>query len=246
MKILGVIPARYNSTRFPGKPLVRLLGKPMIIWVAEAAVKALGIQNVVIATDDERIHEVVSEYGYNTVMTSSKHLTGTDRLVEVANIIEADLYVNIQGDEPTIDYRDINKLIEAKIEFPSYVINGMTKICADEDPKSINIPKVVVNQSSNLIYMSRAMVPGYKDFKNRPKFYCKQVCIYVFSREDLFSFGRIVEKGPLEKSEDIEILRFLEINIPVKMISLDSQNLAVDEPEDVSKVEKKLTEIQMR
>ena len=175
MKILGVIPARYNSTRFPGKPLVSLSGKPMIIWVADAAVKALGIENVVVATDDKRIYEVVTAYGYKSIMTSSKHLTGTDRLVEVANIIEADIYVNIQGDEPTISYRDINKLVEAKIEFPSYVINGMTKIGADEDPESLNIPKVVVNNSSNLIYMSRALVPGFKEDKNKPKFYLKQV-----------------------------------------------------------------------
>lgn len=241
--VIGVIPARYESSRFPGKPLTLLLGKPMIIWVAELTANALGKENTYIATDDSRISGLVRDYGYCCIITSKNHLTGTDRLTEVANAIEADIYLNIQGDEPTVNPNSILKVLEKKLEYPEYVINAMAKMETDEDPKNINIPKVVFNNNNDMVYMSRSPIPGFKGIKNKPSHYFKQVCIYGFSRDQLLKFGNILSKGTLEKYEDIEILRFLDINIPVKMVEVESNSYAVDTIEDVSIVESRLKEI---
>ena len=242
-RVIGVIPARYKSTRFPGKPLTKLLGKPMIIWVAEIASEALGRDNVYIATDDNRIALLVEQNGYNSVMTSEEHQTGTDRLAEVASLINADYYINIQGDEPTLNPDDINKVVEFKKQFPNFIINAYTELTNMEDPSNINIPKVIINESNDLIYMSRLPVPGYKDIKNKPQKYYKQVCIYAFSKEELISFNKFGRKSSLEKSEDIEILRFFDIKIPIKMIYVKSGSYAVDCIEDIVVVEKRLLEI---
>lgn len=242
-KIIGVIPARYKSSRFPGKPLALLLGKPMIIWVAELTSEALGSENVVVATDDNRIVEVVNEYGYNFILTDETHLTGTDRLAEVAKKIEADIYINIQGDEPTLNPESIKRVAETKQKYPDFVINAMTTLAKTEDPVNVNIPKVVFNKDLKLVYMSRLPIPGYKDNKNKPAEYYKQVCIYAFSRDELLQYGKMERKGSLEKYEDIEILRFFDLNIPIRMIEVEGNSYAVDVKEDVELVENRLKEI---
>jgi len=237
MKILGIIPARYKSSRFPGKPLVMLNGKPMILHVAEKAAIALGADNVVVATDDDRIAEVVKQAGYQFVMTSDSHLTGTDRLWEVAQKIPAQVYVNLQGDEPLVNPQDIVKVANLKTEYPSYVINGMSELAAHEDPANINIPKVLVNSRNDLVYMSRLPIPGIKSANSSTPVYLKQVCIYAFSYADLKAYGEMGKKAAFEAFEDIEILRFLELGIPVKMVPTQANTLAVDVPEDVDKVD---------
>lgn len=242
-KIVGIIPARYKSTRFPGKPLVNLLGKPMIIWVAELAAKALGKENVFIATDDDRIKNIVKEEGFSVIMTSSEHLTGTDRLSEVAKTLDADIYINIQGDEPTVDPEVIHKVVRNKIEYPDYIINAMAILNSDEDPNNVNIPKVITNENNDLVYMSRLPIPGYKCIENLPENYYKQICIYAFNRDQLFKYGNYAKKSKIEKSEDIEILRFLELKIPIKMVEVEFSSYAVDVKEDISGVEKQLRKI---
>ena len=242
-KIIGVIPARYKSTRFPGKPLVKLLGKPMILWVAELSTKALGRENVFIATDDFRIKDIVEEAGFSVVMTSDDHLTGTDRLSEVAKKEVADIYINIQGDEPTVNPDIILQVINMSKKFPEFVINAMSKLSPDEDPTNINIPKVVTNELHDLVYMSRQVIPGYKNFENLPDYYFKQVCIYAFNREHLLKFGEFGRKSTIEKSEDIEILRFLDIGVPVKMIEVEGNTYAVDIERDIAIVENRLKQI---
>ncbi|HQR82254.1 MAG TPA: NTP transferase domain-containing protein, partial [Thiotrichales bacterium] len=162
MKTIIIIPARYKSSRFPGKPLVKLLGKPMIQWVAELSAKAVGEENVYIATDDTKIQKAVLGMGYQVVMTSEDCLTGTDRLAEVAQKIEADIYINVQGDEPLVDPEDIIKVIEAKKAYPNEVINGYAIIGEDEAPNSVNIPKVIFTEDKRLVYMSRQALPGFK------------------------------------------------------------------------------------
>ena len=234
--ILGVIPARYKSSRFPGKPLKDILGKPMIIHVAEKVEKAIGKDNTIIATDDLRIAKVVKEYGYNCIITSDTHKTGTDRLYEVSQKIDAKMYINIQGDEPIINPADIVKIISGKNKFPDKIINGYSLISNIEDPESYNIPKVIFNEENELIYMSRLAIPAIKSGNIKPVYY-KQVCIYAFNKKELKAFGERTKKTTLESFEDIEILRFLEMGYPIKMILTDSISLAVDVPDDILKVE---------
>ncbi|GAB6120617.1 3-deoxy-manno-octulosonate cytidylyltransferase [Dysgonomonas termitidis] len=238
-KIIGVIPARYKSSRFPGKPLALINGKPMIIYVAELTAKALGIENTYVATDDQRIFDSVTSFGFNVVMTSESCLTGTDRLWDFAQQIEADIYVNIQGDEPLLNPDDIKSIVNEKLKYPDYVINGMCSVLDDEDPKNINIPKVLTDKDKNLIYMSRLAIPGIKSESLSIKpIYKKQVCIYAFSYEELKAFGSETEKAYYEQFEDIEILRFFDLNIPIKMVETTGSTIAVDNPEDILAVER--------
>lgn len=242
MKTIVVIPARYKSSRFPGKPLVRLLGKPMIQWVAELSAKGVGKENVFIATDDQRIADTAQALGYQSMMTSEKCLTGTDRLAEVAQQIEADIYINIQGDEPLVNTEDIQKVIDAKKQYPNEVINGYAIIGKNENANSINIPKVIFTEDKRLIYMSRQALPGFKDKKNAPCIHYKQVCIYAYNRQELLAYGQFGRKSTLEHAEDIEIIRFLEWGQTIRLVQTRPGSLAVDTPDDVAKVEQALKE----
>ncbi len=238
-EVLGVIPARFKSTRFPGKPLVNILGKPLVIHVAEKVSEALGTDNFVVATEDQRIVDEVERWGYKAVLTSDRPKTGTDRLWEVAQQILANTYVNVQGDEPMVRPQDIFRVYKAKSDFPDHIINGYTEIGVEEDPVSVNIPKVILNENEELVYMSRLPVPGIKGRSDRPQ-YLKQVCIYAFSYGELKAFGERETKTYLESFEDIEILRFLEMGYRIKMVKTGGSSLAVDVPEDVIVVEKAL------
>ncbi|MDG1157463.1 MAG: 3-deoxy-manno-octulosonate cytidylyltransferase [Litorivicinaceae bacterium] len=239
-KACVVIPARYASSRFPGKPLTPLLGKPMVLWVAELSARAVGEKHVYVATDDSRIANVVSEAGFSAVMTEPNALTGTDRLAQAAQSLEYDIFVNVQGDEPLLDPVDIVSCIEMKSKFPNKVINGYCLIQKNEDPNNINLPKVVTNEGGRLVYMSRTKVPAFKDKNNEPNHYKKQVCIYGYSKEELEAFSSFGRKSNLEYSEDIEILRFLELDREIIMYECVAGSLAVDVPHDVFKVEQAL------
>jgi 3-deoxy-manno-octulosonate cytidylyltransferase (CMP-KDO synthetase) len=237
MRRAVIIPARFASSRYPGKPLVPLLGKPMILWVAELSAKAIGAENVYIATEDPRIAEVVRSTGFQPVMTSTSALTGTDRLAEAAEQIEADIFINVQGDEPLVNPADILNIGDAKAGSMDVVVNGYSWVSDQENPDNVNIPKVITNERDELVYMSRVALPGYKDPKNAPERYKKQVCIYAFTGEELNAFRQFGRKSELERCEDIEILRFLELGKRVLMIETQPGSLAVDVPEDVAGVE---------
>lgn len=236
-KVAALIPARFASTRFPQKPLTPILGKPMILWVAELTARAVGNENTYVATDHEAIASVVRAGGYQAVMTSPDALTGTDRLAEAAQLIDADLYINVQGDEPMLDPKSITTVIEHAALHPGKIINGYAPVGPDEDPDSVNLPKCVIASDGRLLYMSRAALPAFKDAKARPHTYHKQVCIYAFTREQLAAFANAGEKAPAEASEDIEILRFLDLGYEVRMVELPGNTLAVDVPGDVARVE---------
>jgi len=231
---LIVIPARYDSTRFPGKPLVDICGKSMIQRVWEKCVEALNAEQVIIATDDDRIIKHCQEKKMNTVLTSKNCLTGTDRIHEVSNKIKSQIYINVQGDEPLILAEDIQKIIKQSKANPSSVINGMANIKSSTDHQNPNIPKVVVDKKNNLLFMSRGAIPISKNLEFISA--KKQVCIYAFPYEALNIYGSINKKTPLEQIEDIEILRFLEMGINVKMVELSDSSIAVDVPEDLKKV----------
>lgn len=240
MKKAVVIPARYSSSRYPGKPLVPLCGKPMILWVAELSAKAVGEENVYIATEDQRIAETVENAGFNSIMTSDSALTGTDRIAEAVQQIDADIIINVQGDEPLLNPDDILRVAKEKEANIDSVINCFSWVSDQEDPDSVNIPKVITTESNDLIYMSRKALPGFKNREHAPLKYKKQVCIYGFTKNELYRFLSFGRKSVLEQSEDIEILRFLELNIPIKMIETAPGSLAVDVPEDVNNVEQAL------
>jgi 3-deoxy-manno-octulosonate cytidylyltransferase (CMP-KDO synthetase) len=241
MNVCVIIPARYASTRFPGKPLVPLLGKPMVLWVAELSARAVGKEHVYIATDDNRIAEIVGNAGYSTLMTNPSALTGTDRIAEAAMSLNYDIYLNVQGDEPMIKPEDICNCIELKKANYDSVVNGFCWIGAHEDPENVNFPKVITNERGFLVYISRGLLPSFKDQGNAPQRYKKQVCIYGFNIEELrryFGYGR---KSTLEGYEDIEILRFFELNKSILMYECSAGSLAVDVPADVYKVESRLS-----
>jgi len=241
MKIAGIIPARYKSTRFPGKPLALILGKPMILWVAEISAKALGKENVWVATDDERIKNVVETAGFQVVMTSEDCLTGTDRLYDAAKQISADMFINIQGDEPMLDPEVIQLVADTKKKYPNEVINAMCRLLPDEDPNDRTIPKVLANKHGKMIYMSRLPIPGNKsgDLSGIPFF--KQVCVYAFNFAELEAFGKCTQKAEFEAHEDIEILRFFDLGFDVRMVEVKASSIAVDLPEHIQKVEKAMT-----
>jgi len=231
-----VIPARYKSSRFPGKPIVDIDGTPMIIRVADIASKVVPKENIYIATEDERIAKVVDDYDYKVILTSDNCLTGTDRVCEASQEIDSDIIVNIQGDEPLLDSDDIQKVIDEKLKYPDSVINCMSRFDSTEATNK-NIPKVVANFNNDLIYMSRSAIPGTKE--GHSKLVHKQVCIYAFTKDELdkfYQFGLKHGKTQIEWSEDIEILRFLELGINVKMLETYGTTQAVDVPEDVDKV----------
>ncbi len=232
-----IIPARYGSSRYKGKPLAKILGREMVLRVADICKKIVGTKNLYIATDSKLIENVVLRAGYKTIITSKKCLTGTDRVAEASKKIKSNMIINVQGDEPTINPNDIKKVIEAKKKFPNHVICGYDKINKLENPASYNLPKVAINSSDELIYISRALIPGKKNKLDKIDYY-KQVCIYAFNKYQLNKFISKNKKSVIEKIEDIEILRFFDFGIKIKMVKLNSNSVAVDEIKDVKKAEK--------
>ena len=212
----------------------------MILWVADLCSQALSKEFIHIATDDIKIKKVVENSGYNVVMTSEKALTGTDRIADAANQIEADIYINVQGDEPLLNPNDILSIIDTKKKYPNEVINGYCKINDNESPESLNIPKVVFNENNQMVYMSRQLIPGRKSKDIRPPTYYKQVCIYAFSKKELAEFIGYGRKSNLEYYEDIEILRFLDMGSIIRIVETENASLAVDVPEDVIKIEEEM------
>lgn len=215
----------------------------MVLWVSELSAKAVGKENVYVATDDERISEVVIAAGFNAVMTSAKCLTGTDRVAEVANKIPADIYINVQGDEPLVNPQDIINIIKSKELHYHEIINGYCPISSDEDPSSVNIPKVVFTENKSLMYISRQAIPGFKDKSHAPRQYYKQVCIYAFTSVELKSYADYGKKSLLEECEDIEIIRFQEWGKKIRMVETTPGSLAVDVQDDIAKVEQELRDL---
>jgi 3-deoxy-manno-octulosonate cytidylyltransferase (CMP-KDO synthetase) len=234
MKIICVIPARYASSRFPGKPLADIEGKPMIWWVYRQALKVETFQTVYVATDDDRIASECKRLGMRFIMTANDHQTGTDRVGEVARKIEADLYINVQGDEPLITPDAIKRAIEPFYEDKRIAVtNLMTEIKRQSDLIDSTVPKVVVNSRNEAVYLSRLPVPYPKETEGLK--YYKQVCVYGFTPQSLEAFSGL-SKGPAERAEDIELLRFIENGIPVKMVEVEKDTIAVDTPSDLKLV----------
>jgi 3-deoxy-manno-octulosonate cytidylyltransferase (CMP-KDO synthetase) len=234
MKIIGIIPARYKSSRFPGKPLADIEGKPMIWWVYQQAVKVSEINELYVATDDVRIKDACDKYGMNVIMTSEDHVSCTDRVGEAAQRIKGDIYVNIQGDEPLIEPETIRKAITPFFtDNELKVTNLMTKISNTVDVINPTVPKVITNREGIGIFLTRCAAP-YPKGKIDYSFY-KQVCVYGYKPEALEFFCR-KERGLIEEIEDIDLLRFIENGYRVQFIEVDSETVAVDTPNDLEVV----------
>lgn len=235
MKITGVIPARYKSSRFPGKPLALICGHPMIWWVYRQAEKVAAFDEILVATDSEEIYRKCRELDMNVVMTKDSHPTGTDRLGEIAVGSDSDFFVNIQGDEPMIEPGVIQAVIDYKMAHPEVeIINTMTSVKEGQDVQETSIVKVAAAANGDLLYLSRSPIPGAK--KERVTGYKRHLGLYGLSRDALLFFSR-TERGTLESIEDIEMLRFLENGYRIKIIEAPSESIGVDLPEDIAKVE---------
>ena len=234
MDYLVIIPARFQSTRFPGKPLVDIFGKSMIHRVWEKCVEATSHDKVLVATDDQRIIEHCKNNNMEVLLTSNNCLTGTDRLYEVAQKRKAQIYINVQGDEPLISPEDIKAVIRAAQKEPEIIINAMCPIKNETDFRNPNIPKIVTRKDGRLLYMSRSPIPTNK--KLGFQIAMKQVCIMAYPYNSLIKYGSLKEKTPLENIEDLELLRLLELGHDIKMIEVSDSSIAVDTPQDLEKV----------
>ena len=233
MKFVVVIPARYKSKRLPGKPLVKIGGLPMIVRTYNQCKKVVKKDQIIVATDSVKIKKVCDEYKINSLITSSKCLTGTDRVAEVAKKINCSFYINVQGDEPFFNPYDLKKLINIAKKKPNEIINGYAEIKDKKLFFSSSIPKVVFDKNGYLLYMSRGPIPSNKKFEFKKAW--RQICAYSFPKKTLMNFAKIKNKTPMESFEDIEILRFLELGFKVKMIKMSNKSLAVDNNEDLEK-----------
>ena len=233
MDYIVVIPARYKSSRLEGKPLIDLNGVPMIIRTYRQCLKAVPANKIYIATDSNLIEKVCLKEGAQVIMTSTECLTGTDRVTEVSEQIKADTYINVQGDEPLFNPEDLKLLINEIKKYPKEIITGYCEIDDEKDYRDLNVPKVVIRPDGRLLYASRAPIPSNKSNKFEKGY--RQVCVYAFPGEMLKKFSEKKSKTALEKIEDIEYLRFLELGTDIRTLKMSQMSLAVDTPEDVIK-----------
>ncbi len=242
MKILGIIPARYASTRFPGKPLVDIYGKTMIQRVYEQSIKTKGLAHVVVATDDERIAEEVTNFGGQYVMTANTHQSGTDRCAEVAEKMpEYDIIINIQGDEPYISPEQIELLSTCFSDDKTQLATLIKEITTDEELFNVNIPKVVINAQQAALYFSRQTIPYLRNTEKENwlkahQFY-KHIGIYGYRRDVLLALTKL-KPSTLEITESLEQLRWLENGFTIKTKVTHLETIAIDTPEDLKKISK--------
>lgn len=241
MKVVGIIPARYASTRFPGKPLALIKGKPMIQRVYEQALKSK-LDAVVIATDDVRIADAVMDFGGQYVMTSPNHRSGTDRCCEAVDLLKTkyDAVVNIQGDEPFIDPKQIDLLVDLIVRDDTPLASLAKRIDDEDELFSPNAVKVVVNQEGNAMYFSRNPIPFMRNVDRdewlaKGRFY-KHIGIYAYKADVLHQVAHM-EPSALEQAESLEQLRWLENGLAIRMALSDAENISIDTPDDLHRAE---------
>jgi 3-deoxy-manno-octulosonate cytidylyltransferase (CMP-KDO synthetase) len=234
-KILGVIPARFASTRFPGKVLAQIAGKTMLQHVYERASLSTYLTSVIIGTDDEQVFSVAREFGARVRMTRSDHLSGTDRVAEVASAEEAEIIVNIQGDEPLISPAAIDGAILPMAHEPDLVMATLKKRIEDRreiaDP---NVVKVVTDRSGDAIYFSRCPIPFAREISGGTPYF-KHIGLYVYRRDFLLRYSAL-PVGPLEAAERLEQLRAMENGYRIRVVETEYESLGVDTPEDLERV----------
>ena len=235
MITIGVIPARWASTRFEGKVLAPIAGKPMIQHVFERVKNCRSLNQILIACDHESVYKAAMSFGAVAVMTSPKHVSGTDRIAEAVQRMKADLVVNIQGDEPLINPKIIDDLVKALQSDSTCVMATVIKVIDQkEDLANPNVIKVVIDKNYNAIYFSRSPIPYNRD--NKDIRYYKHLGIYAYRYDFLSAFTKL-KKSPLEEAEQLEQLRALEAGYKIKTIVTDTETIAVDTREDLERVE---------
>lgn len=237
MKIIGVIPARYKSSRFPGKPLTDICGRPMIYWVYQQAKKVKEFHEVYVATDDERIREACEAFEMKVIMTSDCHQTGSDRVAEVAEKVEGDLFVNVQGDEPVIDPEMIRQVISIFTEDDSVYFGSLKKEITDPDEiQAASTVKVVTDDNGDAMYFSRSVIPSNRKDGRLARVF-RHVGIYAYKKEFLLKFAAM-EQTELELGEGIEPLRAMQRGYKMRLKETEYTSIGVDLPEHVAQVEK--------
>ncbi|MCE9620248.1 MAG: 3-deoxy-manno-octulosonate cytidylyltransferase [Planctomycetes bacterium] len=247
--IVAVIPARWGSTRFPGKALAPLAGKPVIVHVCEQAAKSRHIQRVIVATDDQRIADVVTKAGFQAMLTRGDHPNGTSRIAEVAAMLDAQIIVNVQGDEPRIEPELIDRAIEALLKAgPDVPVSTVASpFMPGEDPADPNLVKVAIAANGRALYFSRSLIPFRRDAKaagvaggagvaSAPGSPLKHVGLYVYRRDFLPIFIAL-PATPLELAEQLEQLRILEHGHAIAVAVGEARFHGVDTPEQLAKLE---------
>ena len=238
MKIIGVIPARYKSSRFPGKPLADILGKPMIWWVYQQCKKVQELDEIYVATDDARIEAVCRQYGMNVIMTSDKHQTGTDRVAEAAEKTEGDLYINIQGDEPLIEPEMIRQAIEL-FHDPDVQVGTLKKQIHDPELiRAASTVKVVTDVKGDAMYFSRSVIPSNIKDGNKAKIY-RHVGIYAYKKDFLLRFAKMPQPE-IELGEAVEPLRAMYNGYKIRVGETQYESIGVDLPEHIGQVVRQL------
>ena len=240
-RTLGVIPARFASSRFPGKALASLAGKPMVQHVWERSQRSRYLDDLLVATDDERIVRAVTQFGGRARMTRSDHPTGTDRLAEIASAENATLYVNIQGDEPLIDPDAIDAAILSVLAEEEVSMGTLKRPIVDPtDIVNTNVVKVVTNLLNDAIYFSRCPIPYERDGRSAPPIHFKHVGLYVYRRDFLVHYPDLTV-GPLERAERLEQLRAIENGYRIRVVNTEYESLGVDTPQDLERVNQLFT-----
>lgn len=238
MKALGIIPARYGSTRFPGKPLALLAGRPMVQWVYERAAQAELLNEVIVATDDQRIFEAVKKFGGRIVMTRADHPSGSDRIAEVAAKSDVEIIVNIQGDEPLIEPAAIDLGVKILLDDPAAQVGTLVRPIRDAaDLRNPNIVKVALTQDHTALYFSRSAIPFCRGAQTEAEWlqqhtYFKHIGLYIFRRDMLLQFVKW-PPGVLERVESLEQLRLLEHGVKIHVAVTEYEVRSVDTPEDL-------------
>ncbi len=234
MKTAAIIPARFGSMRFPGKVLAKLDGKPIIQWVWERAVQSKA-DTVLIATDDEKVFDTVTSFGGKAVMTKKDHPSGSDRIWEAAKDLDADLIINVQGDEPMIPPSVIDSLIDAMTESGAEMGTVVVPVKREDVANNPNLPKVVLSADGYAIYFSRSMIPYLREGGEETELF-RHWGIYAYRREALQKFVSL-PPGRLEQCEKLEQLRALENGMRIKVIKTGFETIGIDTPEDLERAE---------
>ncbi|MEW6619309.1 MAG: 3-deoxy-manno-octulosonate cytidylyltransferase [bacterium] len=238
MKIVGIIPARFSSTRFPGKPLAKILDKPMIQWVYEGAKKSKTLEALIVATDSQQIYDRVKNFGGEVFLTLREHQSGTSRVAEVAEQLDVEIVVNVQGDEPLISPSAIDEAVKPLLTDPTiYMTTLKHKVTDQTELSNPNVVKIVTDKDDFALYFSRSPIPFFRHQFHYENY--KHIGLYVYRKDFLLKLVQL-PATPLEQTEGLEQLRVLENGYKIKVVETEYLSIGVDTEDDLEKVRKQV------